>query len=161
MPSRQISDLCEEMQGKALLFLTDCNYDPVFKEAGARVFLTCTFRNGLEQNEEYAKGRTAPGVPCYCGGFLNRIGTCQKHPYGLSVTKAQAGQSPHGCLDKDGNPASKAYDFAIRLQEGSLDWNAKDPLWRRAIAIGQGLGLESGGSWGDNPHFQLPRWKES
>lgn len=138
MPSRQITDLCDELQPLACQFISIGNGDQLFKNAGAELFLTCTYRSGAEQNALYAQGRTKKGQ---------------------IVTKARAGQSPHNCLDKAGNPAAKAFDFAIRLPTGKLDWDATSPLWRRAIAIGQALGLESGQGWGDRPHFQLPDWK--
>lgn len=158
MPSRQITDLCETLQPTCVQFLALCNGDPVFVKAGAEVFITCTYRSGVEQDAEYAKGRTAAGVPCSCGGRSNRVGTCQKHPFGLTVTKAKAGESPHNVTEGQ-KPAARAFDFAVRLSTGKADWDASDALWRRAIAIGKGLGMDSGSRFGDSPHMQLMNWK--
>ena len=153
-------DLCVLLRPLACRFISNTNEDPTIKDAGGEVFLSCTYRSGAEQSVEYAKGRTSNGIPCMCGRKLNPIGKCWRHPLGLSVTNANAGQSPHNCVDKVGKPAARAFDFAIRLPGGGCDWDAKDALWRRCIAIGKELGLDSGAAWGDNPHMQLANWKD-
>jgi len=158
--SRQISDLCEELQQKAAMFLAECNGNNLFIKEGAEVFLSHTYRTGEEQNELYERGRSTAGIQCLCGCKQNPIGTCPKHPFGLTVTKAKAGQSPHNCKDKDGKPASKAFDFAIRLRDRSLDWTGTSRLWAKAIVLGQALGLQSGIRFGDSPHFQLYGWDD-
>ena len=138
MPSRQISDLCEELQLLAVSFLAEVNGSPVFKKAGAHAFLTCTYRSDAEQDALYAKARTAPG---------------------RKVTNARTGQSAHNCTEGQ-KPAARAFDFAVQCSDGSLDWNAHGGLWRAAVDIGRGIGLESGEKWGDSAHFQLKDWRK-
>jgi hypothetical protein len=160
MSSRQISDLCEELQPVATQFLAECNGDFLFKKRNATVFLTCTYRSEEEQDFEYAKGRTSKGIPCLCGHKHNPIGTCQKHPLGLTVTKAKAGESPHN-VTLHGKPYAMAFDFAIDdATDGDCDWVGIDSLFTRAASIGQSLGLRSGITWGDAPHLELRDWKE-
>ena len=142
MSDRNLNDLSAEMKPLAQEFLTKCNADPLFTAQGITVFVDQTYRSEADQNADYAKGRTTPGA---------------------IITNAQYGQSPHNCVDSDGNPAAKAFDIAIEDSDGSLDWDATDPLWRRAIKIGESLGLVSGSefhSLKDNPHFELADWKQ-
>ena len=71
---------------------------------------------------------------------------------------------PRSSVDENGNPASQAFDFFLYDADGSsqLDWDASDSQWQKAIAIGKGLGLVSGGdfhSLKDYPHFEMPNWQ--
>jgi len=135
MNDRLLSDLHPILEPLAQQFLDNC------KESGISAFIDQTYRNETDQNNDYAQGRTAPG----------RI-----------ITNAQYGQSPHNCVDSQGNPAAKAFDFAIRDATGVLDWDASDPEWQAAIKIGEALGLVSGSCFHsivDNPHFELPNWQ--
>lgn len=134
MASRAIEDLDPRLQPKCRAFLNRC------QQAGINAFLTATYRSNLEQDTDYAKGRTAAGK---------------------KVTDARAGQSPHNCLDVVGGPCSRGFDFAIKNHDGTLDWDALDPSWRKAIEIGVSLGMTSGSTFPikDNPHFQMPNWK--
>jgi len=135
MNDRLLSDLHPILEPLAQQFLDNC------KESGISAFIDQTYRNETDQNNDYAQGRTAPG----------RI-----------ITNAQYGQSPHNCVDSQGNPAAKAFDFAIQNVTGILDWDASDPEWQAAIKIGEALGLVSGSCFHsivDNPHFELPNWQ--
>lgn len=137
MPSRSLDDLHPNMQPLAQQFLQKC------QDAGIDVFLTCTYRSGKEQDADYAKGRTAPGQ---------------------IITNAKGGQSAHNCTNENGSPAAKAFDFAIKDDDGRLDWDAHDADWQKAISIGKSLGLVSGGDWKsikDWPHMELKNWKTS
>jgi peptidoglycan LD-endopeptidase CwlK len=112
--------------------------------AGIRTGVSQTYRSAVEQDVDYAKGRTTEGP---------------------IITNARAGQSPHNCQDENGNPASKAFDFFIYAADGStrLDWDASDAQWQKAIQIGKDLGLVSGGDFHglrDYPHFELSNWAE-
>ena len=141
MSDRSIRDLCPSLQILAGEFIAKCNDDPVFKVRELTAFIDQTYRCEADQNADYAKGRTVPGE---------------------IITNAQYGQSPHNCVNADGTPAARAFDFAIQNGNGTLDWNASDPAWQRAIAIGEGLGLVSGSTWHslkDTPHFELPNWR--
>lgn len=135
MASRALTDLDPRLRDKCNQFLVQCLAE------GLNVFITQTYRPDLEQDHDYAQGRTAPGPV---------------------ITNARAGQSPHNCTDVLGNPAARAFDFAVKTTEGSLDWNASDAQWQRAIDIGTSLGLISGSTFHslkDNPHFEMPNWK--
>lgn len=139
MPSRLITDLCEALQPLANQFISVCNSDPLFARAGVEAFITCTYRSSAEQDQLFAKGRTMAGP---------------------TVTNARGGESPHNCMEGQ-KPASRAFDIALRYRgSGNLLWDASSPFWRRATAIGEAIGLDSGSSWGDWPHFQLRHWKK-
>lgn len=133
MPSRKISDLCQELQPLVMEGLKQCH------DEGIHVILTCTYRSDEEQNDAYARGRTKPGK---------------------IITNAKSGQSPHNCKLPDGTPAAKGFDIAIKGDNGQLDWNASDERWKKTISIFQSLGLVSGSQWRmkDNPHFELKDW---
>lgn len=134
MSDRNLTDLCPQLQILCNYFVEKCF------SSGIKIIITETYRSESDQNNDYAQGRTLPG----------RI-----------ITNAQGGQSPHNCALPDGTPAAKAFDFAIQDATGILDWDATDPDWQAAIAIGEALGLVSGSSWHtikDNPHFELLNW---
>ena len=110
-------------------------------EQAVDAFLTHTYRSPAEQDALYALGRTAPGK---------------------IVTNAKGGQSRHNVTLPDGTPASKAFDFAIRRRDGSLNWNPLSSEWKAAVAVGKGLGLVWGGDFHsilDYSHFQLAEEK--
>lgn len=64
------------------------------------------------------------------------------------VTKAAPGHSWHNF--------GLAVDVAP-FADNTPDWNTQHPVWKRIIAVGQSVGLESGSTWRtfpDWPHFQ-------
>lgn len=65
---------------------------------------------------------------------------------GKIVTNAKGGESWHnfGC----------ACDVAP-FDDDIPDWNLGHPAWSRIVLVGQSLGLRSGVSWKDEPHFEL------
>lgn len=133
MASRAICDLDPRLQPLCNQFLVQCLAE------GINAFITCTYRSNEEQDADYQRGRTVPGS---------------------IITNARAGQSAHNCTAANAGPAARAYDFAIKTAEGSLDWDSSDGQWQRAIHIGESLGLSSGSCWKmkDNPHFELKDW---
>lgn len=136
MTDRLIYDLCAELQPLAQQFLDNC------KAAGIYAFLTETFRSCADQDNDYAQGRTATGN---------------------IITNAKGGQSPHNCMNPDGNPAARAFDFAIQDSTGILNWDASDSEWQSAIKIGEALGLVSGSNFHspkDFPHLELLNWQQ-
>lgn len=136
MSDRNLDHLHPDMKPLCQDFLVQCMAE------GINAFVTQTYRSDAEQNADYEQGRTAPGH---------------------IITNAKGGQSPHNCTLPDGTPAAKAFDFGIKLGDGSLDWDASDGQWQRAIDIGEGLGMVSGSTWHsikDNPHFELPNWRD-
>lgn len=138
MTDRALTDLDPELYTLYLKWKEACD------AAGIRTGISQTYRSDVEQDVDYAKGRTA-------GGPI--------------VTNARAGESPHNCIDENGNPASRAFDFFLYASDGStrLDWDATDTQWKRAIEIAKGLGLVSGGDFHsikDYPHLELPDWQD-
>lgn len=96
-------------------------------KADIRVIITSTYRDVQAQDAIYAQGRTVPG----------RI-----------VTNCQGGDSIH--------QYRRAFDFVPLDIKGQPDWDDL-ALWRKCGQIGQGVGLEWGGSWHsftDMPHMQ-------
>ena len=97
----------------------------VLLQENITIEITQGLRTVAEQNALYAEGRTSPG----------RI-----------VTHAQAMESWHvlGC----------AIDVAP-FNNSIPDWDSRHPAWARIVAVGESLGLVSGISWKDEPHFEL------
>jgi peptidoglycan L-alanyl-D-glutamate endopeptidase CwlK len=94
--------------------------------------LTEGFRSYETQNHYYAQGRTRPGP---------------------IITDARGGESFHNF--------GLAYDVSL-LRNGKLVQNGRDPLYRRAKELSDGVSdgvgdgrLEWGGAWGDAVHFQF------
>ena len=138
MSDRALTDLHPDLYTLYLKWKTACD------AAGIKTGISQTYRSDVEQDVDYARGRTTDGP---------------------IITNARAGQSPHNCQDENGNPASKAFDFFIYAADGStrLDWDATDAQWQKAMAIGKNLGLVSGGDFHsirDYPHFELPKWQD-
>jgi peptidoglycan LD-endopeptidase CwlK len=76
------------------------------------------------------------------------------------LSNAAAGQSPHNCVNSNGKPASRAFDYAI-FDNGIYIKNGQDPRYAQAGAIGKSLGLVWGGDWlhPDWDHLELADWK--
>lgn len=78
------------------------------------------------------------------------------------LSKASAGQSPHNCVDANGKPFSKAFDFACFDSNGHYITDGTDKRYTQAGEIGETLGLVWGGNWSgwkDFDHLQLLNWK--
>lgn len=131
MASRKLADLHPDVQPLAQQFLDKC------AAQGIDILVTCTYRSGEEQDELYAKGRTAAGS---------------------IVTNAKAGQSKHN-FNISGQPASLAFDV-VPLRNGKPVWGTKGEdlvLWLRVGGIGESVGLEWAGRWKrfkEFPHFE-------
>lgn len=64
------------------------------------------------------------------------------------VTNAKPGESYH--------EYGLAIDVVpVSLDTGAPDWNEAHSVWRDLVSTGEALGLTSGISWKDEPHFQL------
>jgi peptidoglycan LD-endopeptidase CwlK len=134
MTDRDLNELHPTLLPLCQQFIAEC------LASGIKIIITETFRSAAAQDADYAQGRTKPGKV---------------------ITNAKAGQSAHNCM-KDGKPAAKAFDFAIQNGDGTLDWCAADPVWLKAIEIGEHLGLVSGSTFShmrDAPHMELPNWR--
>lgn len=98
------------------------------KDAGCPVLITSTYRDKASQNALYAQGRTMPGK---------------------RVTNVQGGRSFH--------QYRVAFDWVPIDADKQPVWG-DDDLWEQCGAIGEGLGLEWGGTWNsfvDKPHMQF------
>lgn len=87
----------------------------------------------------------------------------QENCKALGLSNAGSGQSPHGCVDCNGKPASRAWDFAIFDEKAKYITDGSDPRYAQAGNIGKELGLEWGGDWlkwKDWDHLQLANWKD-
>jgi peptidoglycan L-alanyl-D-glutamate endopeptidase CwlK len=129
MASRKIEDLHPDLQNPAREFVIECERE------GIPVLIYMTYRSNEEQNELYARGRTAPG---------------------RKVTNAKGGQSDHN-FTINGKPASKAFD-AVPTIDGKPVWVASSPLWDKMGAIAKKVGLRWGGDWKgfvDKPHCYI------
>jgi peptidoglycan L-alanyl-D-glutamate endopeptidase CwlK len=149
MASRSISDLDPALQPLAQTFLDECKADPLFVAAGAECFLSCTYRSNAEQAEDWQKGRDANG------NVIDKEAI---------ITDEPPGHSAHNFTTAAGTPCARAFDFAIQLPGTKLDWSGTDPLWLRAISIGESLGLVSGSTWKspvDRPHFEMKNWRQA
>jgi len=96
---------------------------------GIQIIVAQAMRTVAEQDALYAQGRTAPG----------RI-----------VTNARGGHSYHNF--------GLAVDLAPLAADGSVNWNASHPAWKRMEEAGVALGMTSGANWTrivDAPHFQV------
>lgn len=115
-----------------------------------------TTRTNEEQAELYAQGRTKPGPPCIHNGTTYQIGSCSRHPLGLTVTKAKAGESYHNY--------GLAVDI-VPIRNGKPAWietidldNDGIPDFLEIGELGESIGFAWGGRWTkfrDLPHFQM------
>jgi peptidoglycan LD-endopeptidase CwlK len=127
---------------------------------GIDIELTQTFRTPIEQTALYDQGRKTPGPPCIHDGVIRPVGSCPRHPLGLTVTAAPAGYSFH--------EFRRAYDVGIKTFPGDLTpKNWYDGPWGHIGEIGEACGLDWGGRWKrqDLPHFEhhggrtLAQWR--
>lgn len=124
----------------------------VLEADGVIIRITQALRSAEEQNHLYAMGRTIESnSPCKHGGESKPrpIGTCNEHPLGAKVTNAKAGYGWHN------------YGLAVDVVPDDPDRPGFQPdwdncaLWKKIIAAGEALGLRSGQSWHDQPHFEF------
>lgn len=103
-----------------------CDNDPAFAAENAKLEVTQGLRSWADQAQLFGQGRTLPGH---------------------IVTNAEPGQSWHnfGC----------AVDVAPFVNDQQPDWDDGHPIWARIVELGESLGLRSGVSWKDEPHFEL------
>lgn len=92
---------------------------------GINIRVTQGLRTWAEQDALYAQGRTEPGHV---------------------VTNAKGGESWHNY--------GAAVDVAP-FDDGIPDWDLSHPAWKRIVEVGILMGLVSGVSWRDTPHFEL------
>jgi peptidoglycan LD-endopeptidase CwlK len=105
---------------------------------GIHIIAAQGLRTVAEQQAIWQQGRRPDG------SYVDPI-----HHKGV-VTNAQGGHSWHNF--------GLAVDCDVLNKDGSVDWNAQHPSWKRMEAVGVSLGLVSGANWVrivDAPHFQV------
>lgn len=96
-----------------------------------------------------------------------RSATDQNDAKMKGLSKASAGNSPHNCIDANGHPASRAFDFASYEPDGTYITDGTDPVYAYAGAIAMNLGLTWGGNWTidrdgcgpDFDHCEMTLWR--
>ena len=154
MVSRSVLDLDPDVRAMALEHERRCSLE------GIDIEFTQTYRTPAEQQALWDQGRKTPGPPCAHDGISRPVGSCQRHPWGLTVTAAPPGYSFH--------EYRRAYDVGIKAHPADLtprDWY--DGPWGHIGEIGEACGLDWGGRWKkpDRPHFDhhggktLAQWR--
>jgi peptidoglycan L-alanyl-D-glutamate endopeptidase CwlK len=113
-------------------------------QLGQEIGVTQGFRPAKEQAALYAQGRqTLDQV----NQLRVKVGWAPiTEAENVVVTAAAPGYSWHefGC----------AVDVVPENTMGVPDWNINHPVWQKLVKMGESLGLRSGISWKDEPHFQ-------
>jgi peptidoglycan L-alanyl-D-glutamate endopeptidase CwlK len=106
-------------------------------------------------------------MECIAAGLAVRVTVTWRNPEdqdkakAAGLSNASAGQSPHNCMI-DGQPASKAFDFACFMADGHYIADGSAPEYKKAGEIGKSLGLVWGGDFHsifDPDHLELPHWR--
>lgn len=131
---RDITKCHPKLQDKANELIFKC------KQKGINIKIGECVRTVEEQDDLYAKGRTAPGIK-----VTNAKGSSYSsmHQWGIAFDFY---------LDEDVDKDGKTSDDAFNDSSG---------LFEEVGKIGKSIGLEWGGGWKsikDRPHFQLPDW---
>lgn len=130
---RDIKQLHQTLQKKVEELKTLC------EKNGIKIGISECLRTVAEQDDLYAKGRTAPGgIVTKCQGS----NYSSMHQWGVAFDFFLAVD-----VDGDGDTKDDSYNNATGL-------------FQKVGKLGQSIGLEWGGSWKsvDMCHFQLPDW---
>jgi hypothetical protein len=103
-------------------------------------------RNDTEQAALFAQGRSPLAVVNHLRQLANWAPITDAANK-KAVTKAKPGYSWH--------TFGLAVDLAPENPDGTIDWNDQHPVWGEMIEKGEALGMVSGRSFEDDPHFQL------
>jgi peptidoglycan L-alanyl-D-glutamate endopeptidase CwlK len=117
MASRSLDHLRSDVRARAKRHIEACEAE------GIDLLVYCTYRSNVEQDIEFAKGRTIPGSV---------------------VTNARGGQSKHNHMEA-GIPASLAYD-CIPVVNGKAQWSNVN-LINKVGLLGEGVGMVWAGRW--------------
>lgn len=81
----------------------------------------------------------------------------QQTAYDNGLSKCKAGQGKHECLNDEGKPAAKAFDFKVFDEDGDYIADGADDWYADFGSIAEDLGLVWGGSWKhpDYDHCEL------
>lgn len=153
MASRKISDLIDELQGKAEQVLSYCD------QRGVDLLIYCTYRSPQEQARLYRQSRNGAQIRKKVDSLTNRgfseladilvqVGP-QEGKLGAHVTFAGPGESWHNFR--------RAFD-AVPLIGGKAMWDKRHSHWQVYGAAARDAGLEWAGDWSkfkEFPHVQL------
>lgn len=117
------------------------------KQIGEQIGIVQGWRLPVEQDALYAQGRMILAAVNIKRKLVNWAPLTDEQNRKI-VTNAPMGYSWH------------EYGLAVDvvpLDTATLepDWNANHPVWQKMLEIGKSLGLLSGISWKDEPHWQL------
>lgn len=107
--------------------------------------VTQGLRSFNEQDALYAQGREDLDAVNTLRTALNWAAITEAE--NIRVTNARGGFSWHNF--------GLAVDVVPFASASQPDWNVRHPVWLELVDKGEALGLTSGISWGDEPHFQL------
>jgi len=102
------------------------------------LIISAGLRSWLQQDVLWLQGRNPDGT------YIDPV-----HHTGV-VTNARGGESWHNY--------GVAVDCEPEVKDGTIDWNASHPQWKRMEAVGASLGMTTGANWKrlvDAPHFQI------
>jgi len=89
-----------------------------------------------------------------------RSNTDQQAAYNAGLSKCKAGEGKHNCMDVNGKPASRAFDFAVFDEDGNYITDGTDDWYTDFGIIAVANGLHWGGNWTggfkDYDHCELP-----
>jgi hypothetical protein len=82
-------------------------------------------------------------------------------------SKAGPGESPHNCVDANGNPAARAFDFGVFAPDGTYITNGTDSRYAQVGQIAVAFQQVWGGDWTmatddcgpDYDHIEMADWK--
>ena len=117
------------------------------KDLGQPLGVTQGLRTGDEQAALYAQGRQS----------LDEVNALRKKVNWAPITEAQ---NRARVTNADRGESYHEFGLAVdvvpeALDTGAPDWNVTHQVWKDLVVKGEALGMTSGKSWGDEPHFQL------
>jgi peptidoglycan L-alanyl-D-glutamate endopeptidase CwlK len=128
MATRKITDCIPELQQA---WEEGCRDFKSKHPSLAQPFLTCCFRDKIEQQADYDQGRTKPGK---------------------IITNAKPGQSLHN------DYPSRAIDVCFKDVDGHIHWDYD--LYLKFAECIKPYGAHWGGDWKgfkDYPHYEIPK----
>lgn len=85
----------------------------------------------------------------------------QERALAEGLSQAGAGQSPHNCINANGQPAARGFDFAVIDAKGNYISQGEDRRYAVCGHIAETFGLVWGANFPkpDWDHVQLPSWR--
>lgn len=121
------------------------NITTLEQQLGQELGVTQGLRTSSEQNALWSQGRMALDEVNKLRVIVGWAALTEEQ--NVKVTNAKPGESYH--------EFGMAVDVVPLTAAGDPDWNDAHPVWKNLIQLGEGLGMTSGISWSDEPHFQM------